>query len=118
MLLNLTEEEVILQIDGSTTVPQLTTLQVRTTENRAEELSPTPAGLGTLGQRLNPSIDPSSGTDQAEGREKEKGVVELPVGVDSPIPSVTATELISMETLLSRQLVEGVVSLLADVPLL
>ena len=45
----------------------------------------------------------SSGDDQSEDREKEKTVVELPVGVDSPIPSVTATEimLISMEMLYS-----------------
>ena len=98
-------------------------MKIRTVENGTESSSPTLGGhgLGSLGQRLNPNIDSlvqSSADDQSEGQEKEKAVVELPVGVDSPIPSVTATELISMETLLSRQLVEGVVSLLADVPLL
>ena len=123
ILQNMSEEDVILQLDGNMTVPQIASLE-NTVEDKATCSSDTRNGLDPLvplSEPVNTSIQPlvqSSSKD--DGKLEEERVGGAPRGLDSlsPPTSVNPAEIISMATLLSRQLVEGLASLLAEVPLL
>ena len=131
MLQKLPEDEVILQLDGSTTVPQITSLE-RVKDREGEEKEGERSGeaegrtngldpLASFSLSLNPPVGvPLAGKEEQEqsGEKTVNRVLEVSDDPSSLPPSVNPAELIAMETLLSRQLVEGLVSLLAEVPLL
>ncbi len=82
--------------------------------------------LASFSQSINPPVgvpldtrgEEGAGDRGGEGEEVVNRVLDVSGDPSSLPPSVNPAELIAMETLLSRQLVEGVVSLLAGVPLL
>ncbi len=130
MLLKLPEDEVILQLDGSATVPQITSLErldhggrkwegEGEGQGRSNGLDP----LVSFTNSITPTIEVPLETAEAERLAgPERGGEGAGHGVSGFLPSqctvVNPAELVAMETLLSRQLVEGIVSLLAGVPLL
>ena len=124
MMQNMSEEEVVLQLDGSTTIPQLTSLE-RTEEEEEKteaETRNTLDPLATLAQEVAPITNPDSVAQTSTERLEETGnnlLFSSSGGELNPLAaSVNPTELASITTLLSRQLVEGLVSLLVEVPLL
>ncbi len=128
MLQKLPEDEVILQLDGSATVPQITSLERLDHGGREGEGE----GLGrsngldplvSFTNSITPTIEvPLEAAEAERLAGTERGGEGAGHGVSGILPSqctvVNPAELVAMETLLSRQLVEGIVSLLAGVPLL
>ena len=112
MIQSLREEEVIIQLDGSTTVPQITSLEKETTidpggQNGLDPIAALTQPVSSIDSMIQGQVVDGAGTS-------ERDVLVL----REPTSSVNPAEIVAMETLLSRQLVEGVVSLLAEVPLL
>ena len=121
MIQNLSEEEAVLQLDGSTTIPQLTSLE-RTEEEEGTKTRNTLDPLASLAQEVATIPNPDSVAPTSTERLEETGnnlLFSSSGGELNPLAvSVNPTELASITTLLSRQLVEGLVSLLVEVPLL
>lgn len=126
ILEHMSEEEAILQLDGSTTIPRLTSLESTTKEEEAEvaktkavnSLDP----LALLAQEVVvvPNVSSVAQTSAERLGETGKNMLLSSSGgnLNSLAASVNPAELASITTLLSRQLVEGLVTLLVEVPLL
>ena len=136
MLQHLSEDDVILQLDGSTVVPQIPALQTLSQSSQLGSVGscvngnqtdfgavtrisnlpvdPSLIDISAATQEIPSAISPEAGVQTSGEGEGEEGGRE---GV-SGVRSINPVELMSMELLLSRQLVQGLVLLLAEVPLL
>jgi len=126
ILEHMSEEEAILQLDGSTTIPRLTSLE-STTKEEEVEIAKTKAAnsldpLALLAQEVVvvPNVGSVAQTSAERLGETGKNMLLSSSGgnLNSLAASVNPAELASITTLLSRQLVEGLVALLVEVPLL
>lgn len=126
ILEHVSEEEAILQLDGSTTIPRLTSLESTTKEEEAEIAKTKAANsldpLALLAQEVVvvPNVGSVAQTSAERLGETGKNMLLSSSGgnLNSLAASVNPAELASITTLLSRQLVEGLVALLVEVPLL
>ena len=141
ILENQSEAEAILQLDGSATIPQITSLEEKTravslgsdgkeppgAPDQARGLT-TPLSNGSHGSNstTSPFTQVSGSTlmslagktagSSADGGQRGGGGGGGGGGVRGG--SINPAEVAAMEVLLSRQLVEGLICLLAEVPLL
>lgn len=131
------EAEAILQLDGSTTIPQIVSLEEATQTvpigskllegsqdpslpNGSHESTPTLSSVAPVsGSTLDSLVGKSAGnsaTGVREGRDQSAEMVRRGGGVRGA--TINPAEVAAMDVLLSRQLLEGLVCLLAEVPLL
>ncbi|CAI8033480.1 Dymeclin [Geodia barretti] len=128
LLLQHSEEEVIVQLDGATTVPQIWSVKtsgkgVQSVDSSQGEdplislVAAAAPGSGTM--PWNEDRSPTTG-ERSTGEEDVAAAMKthtqpLPPGSTAPA-SLNPAEVVAMDTLLSRQLVEGLISLLINVP--
>ena len=137
ILENQSEAEAILQLDGSTTIPQITSLEEKTRAMflASEGKEPASQTQGVTVPLSNGSHGSSSATSpftqvsgstlmslagKTAGTPTDGGQRGGGGGGGGGVRggSINPAEVAAMEELLSRQLVEGLVCLLAEVPLL
>ena len=125
------EAEAILQLDGSTTIPQIISLEdvgskvVEAGQGPSllngshESISPLSSLASVSGSMLDSlvgkSVENSAG-GVSKGRDQSVKMVRKSGGVRGG--SINPAEVAAMDVLLSRQFLEGLVCLLAEVPLL
>ena len=127
------EAEAILQLDGSARVNQITSLEEKTKAMsiglKVTETGHAPTSHGqepkasTLSQvpvsTLDSFAEKTAGGSSSEGSSGvEREGQSVKIGEGARGGSINPEEVAAMETLLSRQLVEGLVCLLAEVPLM
>ena len=140
---NQSEAEAILQLDGSATIPQITSLEEKTqAKSLGSEMkqtvtdkthgvtvslsngshgstSATTPFSQVSGSTLKSLAGKTAGNSAGVGeRVGEESVEMVKRGGGARGGSINPAEVAAMEVLLSRQLVEGLICLLAEVPLL
>ena len=134
ILENQSEAEAILQLDGSATIPQIVSLeemtQTKTVSSKVKEdgggssvpngsqdsTSPGSSLTRVSGSTLDSLAGKSAGNSSEGDGGRSVEVMRRGGGVRGA--SINPAEVAAMDVLLSRQLLEGLVCLLAEVPLM